>query len=267
MTLQKSKKLPILKRNTGECRKNFPNNLSKIFYQKILTYDLVLKNNYTSIMQLPRLEKIILNTTSKSYVQDKKALVFTLAALEFISGQKPQLTYAKKSIANFKIRQHQILGCKVVLKENLMYPFLEKLSRIILPRLAAKKVKKRNFFTFLARDYPQKNKNFLAKSPHYLNPSSISRKTGRNKGFQPAKFLAYTLGLKNVMIFPELESHFELVEDLRGLTLTFVFSTGYHKKSFNKLNTPNPKSNEILNSKIIENELLLLLSGFQIPCY
>ena len=217
MTLKNSKHLPIFS-------DNLKNNLSKTYYQKILTYDLILKQNFSNIMQLPRIDKIILNTTSKNYVNEKKNLVFTLAALELISGQKPQLTYARKSVANFKIRQHQILGCKILLRENLMYAFLDKFSRIILPRI---------------RDYTQKNqKNFLIR---------------QNQANKSKKLQAYSLGLKNLMIFSELENHFELVENFRGMNITFIFSNCSSKSNF--IQTENSAN------------LLLLLSGFQIPYY
>lgn len=221
MTLKKSKHLPIF-------TDNFKNHLSKTYYEKILTYDLILKENYTSIMQLPRINKILLNTTSKKYVNDKKFILFTLAALELVSGQKPQLTYARKSVANFKIRQHQIIGCKVILRENLMYAFLDKLSRIILPRI---------------RDYTQKD--LLMNHPKFNTNLGTSR--------QSNKLLAYSFGLKNLMIFPELENHFELVENFQGMNLTFILSNPYSKNSLKK-----PKGSANLS---------LLLSGFQIPCY
>nr|AST08893.1 50S ribosomal protein L5 [Micractinium conductrix] len=196
------------------------NSLTKKYYENIVACDLILKQNYTNIMQLARLEKISLNTTSKNYVNDKKHILFTLAALELISGQKPQLTYARKSISNFKIRQHQILGCKVILRENLMYGFLDKLSKIIFPRCTKE--------MSLISDYTQKK---------HISPSKNSR--------------THTFGLKNLMIFPELENHYQLVDNFRGITLTFVLSDFKQKKASSCRD----------NSK----EIVLLLSGFQIP--
>jgi large subunit ribosomal protein L5 len=225
MTKKKTKHLTLVKENLLA-----ENSLSKNYYQKILTHDLILKQNYTTIMQLPRLEKISLNTTSKNYVNDKKTLLFTLAALEFISGQKAQLTYARKSVANFKIRQHQILGCKVVLRENLMYGFLDKLSRIILPRIRDY-TKKKDFTKFQENDF-----NFFSKS---LKKSQ--------------KSIAYSFGFNNLMIFPELENHFELVDNFRGMNLTFVLSNVCSK---NSLKQTQKSAN-----------LSLILSGFQIPLF
>lgn len=211
------------------------NNLSKKYYQNILAYDLILKQNYKNIMQLTRLEKILLNTTSKNYVHDKKFILFTLVALELLSGQKPKLTYARKSIANFKIRQHQILGCKVVLGKNLMYPFLDKLSRIIFPRIRDGS----NFFKKIGKT---KKKMTLESKQTFL---SIKKKTP-TKSY---KLKAYTYGLKNLMLFPELENHYQLVEIFRGMNLTFVLSGSTNK----------------LNSNLTEKSKELILSGFQLP--
>lgn len=200
--------------------------LSQKFYKNIIAYDLVLKQNYTSIMQLPRIEKLVVNTTSKIYINDKKHIVFTLAALELISGQKPQLTYARKSIANFKVRQHQIIGCCVSLRENQMYTFLDKLSKIVFPRL---------------RDYSKKRKQEkilnTASFPNFSEKFSHSLKK-ENKGLFSVSF-----GFQNLMIFPELENHYELVDNFRGMDVSFVVSN-----SDNKL-------------------CRLLLSGFQLPFF
>lgn len=176
-------------------------NWSKKYYQNILALDLLLKQNFTTIMQIPRVDKIILNTTSKTYVDDKKNVLFTLAALEGISGQKPQLTYARKSIANFKIRQHQIMGCQVVLRENLMYTFLDKLSKIIFPRI---------------RDYSKRKPVTPIRGGAFLTSNWHLNKN--------TKMSAHTFGFQNLMIFPELENHFQLVDNFRGMNCTFVLS-------------------------------------------
>lgn len=202
---------------TFNCKFSVTNqeNLSKKYYQNILVYDLILKQNYTSIMQLPRVEKIVLNTTSKNYINDKKLILFTLAGLKLISGQKPELNYTRKSIANFKIRQHQLIGCKVVLRKKGMYSFLDKLSKIIFPRI---------------RDYSKNN----TKKPVYQDHSSTF--SGKR-----IKLSTYTFGFKNMMIFPELENNFELVDNFNGMNCTFVFSNCNQKNS------------------------ILVCSGFQLP--
>nr|AST08672.1 50S ribosomal protein L5 [Chlorella heliozoae] len=175
--------------------------LSKAYYQSIVSYDLILKQNYKTVMQLPRLEKIVLNTTSKIYIIDKKYIFFTAVALELLSGQKPKFTYARKSRANFKLRESQILGCQIVLQKAQMYAFLDKLSKIIFPRI---------------RDYSKRKPVTL---PTFTNLET----TGvRNKSTQ-------TVGFKNVMIFPELENHFELVDNFRGMNLNLIVSNSTQK--------------------------------------
>lgn len=175
------------------------NSLSKKYYRDIISYDLLLKQNYETIMQLPCLDKIVLNTTSKLYSSDKKYIFFTLAALELISSQKPQLTFARKSIANFKIREAQILGCQVVLHQNQMYNLLDKLCKIVLPRIRENNEKK-----------------------------SI----GLHFKYQRAHQLAtWSFGLKTLLIFPELETHYDLVDNFRGMDVTFVCSNVTQKTS------------------------------------
>jgi large subunit ribosomal protein L5 len=196
-------------------------NFSKKYYQKILAYDLILKQNYTTVMEIPRIEKIVLNTTSKIFINDKKIILFTLAALELISGQKPQLNYARKSIANFKLRQHQILGCKVVLRQSLMYSFLDKLSKIIFPRIRDYSKKK-----FITQNNPN-NQVTVYKNMFLLPYHKLKKKS------------TYSLGFQNMMIFPELENNFELVDSFKGMNITFVLSNS--------------------------NQSPLVLSGFQLP--
>lgn len=107
--------------------------LSKKFYEKIIAPDLILKSCYRTPMNLPSLDKIVLNTTSKHYVHDKKNIIFTLLALQLITGRKPVCTHAQKSIANFKIRHHQLVGCCVVLRGQALWRFVEKLSKVGMP--------------------------------------------------------------------------------------------------------------------------------------
>lgn len=228
MTIKNSSKVEkkdrVKKRNDFFVLNREP--LSQKFYKNVVVYDLVLKQNYTSVMQLPRIEKLVVNTTSKIYINDKKHIVFTLAALEYISGQKPQLTYARKSIANFKVRQHQIIGCYVTLRENQMYTFLDRLSKIVFPRL---------------RDYSKKRKQDqnlnTASLPNFSDKFSYSLKKEK-KGLSSVSF-----GFQNLMIFPELENHYELVDNFRGMDVSFVVSNS--------------------NSKLCS----LLLSGFQLPFF
>lgn len=181
--------------------------LSEKFYREILAPDFILKQNVTTVMGLPHVDKIVLNTTSKDYAHEKKFVNSTLGALELLSGQHARVTHSRKSIANFKIRQDQILGCTLVLCENTMYGFLDKLSKIIFPRI---------------REFSKKN-------------------GAAESGSTKSSKMAYTFGFQNMMIFPELENHYDLVEIFRGMNCTFVVSNCTPKTS------------------------LLLLSAFQLP--
>ena len=119
-----------------------------------------------SPMNVPKLTKITLNMGLGSAVSDKKVLESAQTELTQISGQKAVLTYAKKSIANFKLREGMPIGCKVTLRNEKMYDFFEKLIKISLPR---------------TRDF------------RGLNPKSFD---GRGN---------YTLGVKEHIIFPEID--------------------------------------------------------------
>lgn len=90
---------------------------------------------YTNEMQVPRLEKIVLNMGVGEAVQDSKKLKSAIEAMSLISGQKPVSTRAKKSIAGFKIRDNMAIGCKVTLRRQRMYEFLDRLVTIALPRV------------------------------------------------------------------------------------------------------------------------------------
>jgi large subunit ribosomal protein L5 len=90
---------------------------------------------YTNEMQVPRLEKIVLNMGVGEAVQDSKKLKSAIQAMTLISGQKPVSTRAKKSIAGFKIRDNMAIGCKVTLRRQRMYEFLDRLVTIALPRV------------------------------------------------------------------------------------------------------------------------------------
>ena len=90
---------------------------------------------YKSIMQSPKVTKITLNIGVGEAVGDKKVLDHAMNDLSYISGQKPQKTYARKSIAGFKIRQGWPIGCKVTLRKQRMYDFLERLICVAIPRI------------------------------------------------------------------------------------------------------------------------------------
>ena len=127
---------------------------------------LVKKHNYTSAMQIPELEKIVINLGVGEAVANPKALDEAVADLTAISGQKPVITKAKKSIANFKLREGMPIGCKVTLRGEKMYEFMDKLVSVVLPRV---------------RDF------------HGVSTTAFD---GRGN---------YTLGVKEQIIFPEIQ--------------------------------------------------------------
>ncbi|CCY71821.1 50S ribosomal protein L5 [Clostridium sp. CAG:921] len=124
------------------------------------------KFGYKSIMQAPKLEKIVINMGVSDIKDNSKALENAMRDLELISGQKPIATKAKKSIAAFKVREGMDLGCKVTLRSDKMYDFATKLFNVALPRV---------------RDFKG------------LNPKSFD---GRGN---------YSMGVKEQLIFPEIE--------------------------------------------------------------
>ena len=124
------------------------------------------KHNYKSIMEVPKLEKIVINIGVGDATSNSKLLDAALHDLELISGQKPVVTKARKSIAGFKVREGQSIGCKVTLRGENMYNFMDKLVSVGLPRV---------------RDF-----------------RGISSKAFDGRG-------NYTLGIKEQLIFSEIE--------------------------------------------------------------
>ena len=124
------------------------------------------KFGYKNVMQLPKLEKVIINMGVGESVQNPKALDAAVADLTLISGQKPLLMRAKKSLAAWKLRQGMPIGCKVTLRGNRMYQFLDKFMNVALPRV---------------RDFRGVSKNAF---------------DGRGN---------YAVGLKEQLIFPEID--------------------------------------------------------------
>ena len=104
-------------------------------YAKVVVPSLVKQFNYTSVMQAPKIEKIVINMGVGDAIANAKALEEAVAELTQLSGQKPVITKAKKSIANFKLREGMSIGCKVTLRGEKMYQFLDKLVSVALPRV------------------------------------------------------------------------------------------------------------------------------------
>lgn len=127
---------------------------------------LIEKFQYKNVMQVPKLDKVIINIGVGEAVQNAKALEGAVSDLTAISGQKPVVTKAKKSIAGFKLREGMSIGCKVTLRGRRMYDFVDKLINILLPRV----------------------RDFRGVSPQAFD--------GRGN---------YSLGVKEQTIFPEIE--------------------------------------------------------------
>jgi large subunit ribosomal protein L5 len=139
--------------------------LKDLYYDEIVDA-LVKKFGYTNKMQVPKLDKIVLNMGIGEAEENVKILENAAKDMETITGQKPVLTKAKNSVANFKIREGMPIGCKVTLRGDKMYEFLDRLVNLALPRV---------------RDF------------RGVNPNSFD---GRGN---------YALGLKEQYIFPEIE--------------------------------------------------------------
>lgn len=104
-------------------------------YKNVVVPELMKQFGYKSIMEVPRIEKITLNMGVGEAVADKKVMEHAVSDLEKIAGQKPVVTLARKSIAGFKIRDNYPVGCKVTLRRDRMFEFLDRLVTIALPRV------------------------------------------------------------------------------------------------------------------------------------
>lgn len=105
------------------------------YYHEVVRPKLSQQLNYKNIMQVPKLEKITLNMGVGEAVADKKIIERAVADMTSIAGQKPVVTMARKSISNFKIRTGWPIGCKVTLRRERMYEFLDRLINIAIPRI------------------------------------------------------------------------------------------------------------------------------------
>lgn len=134
-------------------------------YNETVKPSLMKEFNYSSVMECPKLEKVVINLGVGDAIENPKALEEAVNELTAIAGQKPVITKAKKSIANFKLREGMSIGCKVTLRGERMYDFLDKLMNVSLPRV---------------RDF------------HGVSATAFD---GRGN---------YTLGVKEQLIFPEI---------------------------------------------------------------
>ena len=135
-------------------------------YDKDIRTQLTEKFGYTNPMQVPALDKVVINMGVGEAVNDRKKVELAATDLALIAGQKPIVTYSRKAIATFKLREGQAIGCKVTLRKARMYEFVDRLVNVALPRV---------------RDF------------RGLNPKSFD---GRGN---------YSLGLKEHIVFPEID--------------------------------------------------------------
>ena len=105
------------------------------YYKEIIIHDSVLKENLVNNHQIPKLEKIILNVGVKDITSDKRKILSALLSLEMITGQRALITKSRKPLISLKVRKGMAVGCKVVLRKNLMYNFLDKFVTTTLPRI------------------------------------------------------------------------------------------------------------------------------------
>jgi large subunit ribosomal protein L5 len=155
----------------------------KTLYQNTIVPKLTEQFHYQNIHQVPRVVKVTVNRGLGEASQDAKALESSLKELATIAGQKPVVTRAKKSIAGFKVREGMPVGVMVTLRSQRMYSFLERLINLSLPRI---------------RDF------------RGVSPNSFD---GRGN---------YTLGIREQLIFPEIE--YDSIDRIRGMDITIVTS-------------------------------------------
>ena len=151
------------------------------FYKAEVAPALMKKYQYKSTMQIPKLDKIVINCGVGDAKDNSKAIDNVIADITAIAGQKAVPTYARKSVANFKLREGMKIGVKVTLRGERMYEFMDRLFNFSLPRV---------------RDFKG------------INPNAFD---GRGN---------YSLGLKEQLIFPEIE--YDKVEKIRGMDIAFV---------------------------------------------
>lgn len=159
-------------------------------YKEKIVPALMQKFGYKSVMQVPKIEKVVINIGLGEAVSNPKVLDGAVRDLETIAGQKAIVTRAKKSIAGFRLREGMPIGCKVTLRGERMYHFLDKLFNISLPRV---------------RDF-----------------RGISNKAFDGRG-------NYTLGLKEQLIFPEIE--YDKVDAIRGMDIVIVTTANTDEES------------------------------------
>jgi len=163
-------------------------------YEKEIVPALVRKFKYKNVMEVPKMTKIVVNVGLGEAIQNIKALDAASNDIALIAGQKPVITKASKSIASFKLRKGMPIGCMVTLRRERMYEFYQKLVTIVLPRV---------------RDF-----------------RGVSGKSFDGRG-------NYTLGLKEQIIFPEIE--YDKVDRVRGMNITVTTTAETDEEAFELL--------------------------------
>ena len=163
-------------------------------YEKEVVPALMRKFKYKNVMQVPKMTKIVVNVGLGEAIQNIKALDAASNDIALIAGQKPVITKASKSIASFKLRKGMPIGCMVTLRRERMYEFYQKLVTIVLPRV---------------RDF------------RGVSPKSFD---GRGN---------YTMGLKEQIIFPEIE--YDKVDRARGMNITVTTTAETDEEAFELL--------------------------------
>jgi len=158
-------------------------NRMKEQYQKEVTPALMKALNLDNVMQVPRIQKVVVNIGMGEALDNPKALDAAVNDVALITGQKPVVTKAKNSIANFKLREGRTIGVKVTLRGEKMWSFLDRVLNVVLPRV----------------------RDFRGVSPDAFD--------GRGN---------YTLGLREQLIFPEIE--YDKIDKIRGMEITIVTS-------------------------------------------
>lgn len=176
----------------------------KELYKKKIVPQLIERLKYKNIMEVPRIDKIVINTGVSTAKEDIKVLDEAVGELATITGQKPIVTRAKKSISNFKLRQGMPIGCKVTLHGAVMYEFLDRLINVVLPRVRD--------FRGVSRDGFDGQGNYnLGIQEHIIFPEINIDKVGKIKGM-------------NVSIITTAESRDEAYE------LLSLFGMPFRKK-------------------------------------
>ncbi len=150
-------------------------------YRQEIIPQMIKKYNYKNVMQVPALSKVVVNMGVGEAIQNPKSLEAAVNDMTTITGQRPVVTKARKSIAAFKLREGMKIGCRVTLRGNRLYDFVDKLVNVVLPRV----------------------RDFRGVTPRAFD--------GRGN---------YTLGLREQVIFPEID--YDKIDKVRGMDITVV---------------------------------------------